>query len=152
LATVRRDVFLQAGNGHGHLVRQAPFLFPCQLAPTDQTSHAVTGFLELTFEPSMLWTTNRMGRKRAHPAPVENVEGEVSRKANKRQTLFSPIIRHWLVIALSVAECPIFRRFCRAINGGFFNFSMAAGLALSPLAGCSRSRWDCNDPRIGNHF
>jgi hypothetical protein len=97
LATMRRDVLLQAGNGHGHMVRQAPFLFPCQLAPTDQTSHAVTGFLELTFEPSMLWTTNRMGRKGAHPAPVENVAGEVTKKANKRQTLFSPIVRHWLV-------------------------------------------------------
>jgi hypothetical protein len=90
----------------------------------------------------MLWTTNRMGRKRAHPAPVENVEGEVSKKANKRQTLFSPIIRHWLVLPLALRNAPFSGGSSRAINSGFFNFSMATGLALSPLAGCSRSRWE----------
>jgi hypothetical protein len=47
-----------------------------------------------------------MGRKRAHPAPVENVEDEVSKKANKRQTLFSPIIRHWLVLPLALRNAP----------------------------------------------
>jgi hypothetical protein len=37
---------------------------------------AITGFLELAFEPIMLGTANRMGRSGAHQAPVENVDGK----------------------------------------------------------------------------
>src|SRR5258708_33538504 len=48
----------------------------------------------------MLWTTNCAGRRGAHEAPVENAEGDVSRKANKRQTLFSPIVRYWFLTPL----------------------------------------------------
>src|ERR1700752_3272804 len=43
-------------------------------------------------------TAYRIGRSGAHKAPVENAEGEVSKKANKRQTLFSPIVRYWTVL------------------------------------------------------
>jgi len=93
---VNCDVFLQAGDDHGHLVRQASFLLARELSQAKQAAHAITGFLELTFEPSMLWTTDSIGRRGAHQAPVENVEEQCSRKANKRQTLFSLIVRFWI--------------------------------------------------------
>ena len=77
-ATVGCGVFLQAGNGHCHLVRQATFLVPRQLAQPNEITHAITGCEVLVFEPSMLWTANRIGRRGAHEAPVENAVGEVS--------------------------------------------------------------------------
>jgi hypothetical protein len=101
-ATVSCDVFLQAGYGHGHLVRQGTFLGAhkspqakvSRFAPANQKiAHAITGFLELTFEPSTLRATDRIGRRGAHQAPVENVEKESSTEANKRQILFSLIFR-----------------------------------------------------------
>jgi hypothetical protein len=88
-ATVGCDVFLQAGYGHCHLVRQVSFLLPRELPQAEQAAHAITAFLELSFEPSMLWATHSIGRREAHQAPVENVEEQCSRKANKRQILFS---------------------------------------------------------------
>src|SRR6266403_5856338 len=102
LATVSCNVFLQAGDGHRHFVRQAPFLLPRELALSrvrrppatrKKAAHAITSFLELTFEPSMLWTRYRQGREGTHEAPVENIEEESNRKANKRQTVFSPTVR-----------------------------------------------------------
>jgi hypothetical protein len=78
-------VFLQAGDGHRHFVRQTPLLLPRELAlpkvdhivaGRQKTAQAITGFLELTFEPSMLWTGYRQGREGTHEAPVENVEKE----------------------------------------------------------------------------
>jgi hypothetical protein len=97
------DVFLQAGDGHRHFVRQAPFLLPRDpalsrvsrlAAVSEKAAHAITGLLELTFEPSMLWTRYRQGREGTHEAPVENIEEEGSRKANKRQTLFNTIFAY----------------------------------------------------------
>jgi len=108
LATVSCNVFLQAGDGHRHFVRQAPFLLPRELAlsrvsrlaaVSEKAAHAITGFLELTFEPSMLGTRYRQGREGTHEAPVENIEEESSRKANKRQILFSPTVRSRTIIA-----------------------------------------------------
>jgi hypothetical protein len=92
-ATMGCKVFLQAGDGHGHLVRQGSFLSAREFAQAKQITHAITRFLELTFEPSMVWAAPSIGRRGAHKAPVENAEGESSREANKRQILFSPIVR-----------------------------------------------------------
>jgi hypothetical protein len=39
-----------------------------------QFAKTITSILELSFEPIMLGTANRMGRSGAHQAPVENVE------------------------------------------------------------------------------
>ena len=86
-------MFLQAGYGHGHFVRQGSLLGARELPQAEQAAHAITGLLKLPFEPSMLWTADSTGRRGAHRAPVENVEEQCSRKANKRQTLFSPIVR-----------------------------------------------------------
>jgi len=65
-ATVSGNVLLQAGDGHGHFVRQAAFLLPRESTQAKQITHAVTGLLELAFEPSMLRTANRIGREREH--------------------------------------------------------------------------------------
>lgn len=46
-------MLLQAGYGHGHFVRQLPFLGARQSAEPHEVSHPVAGFLELGFEPSM---------------------------------------------------------------------------------------------------
>ena len=78
-ATVRRDVFLQAGYGHGHFIRQGPLLGAREFPQVKQVTHAITGLLELAFEPSMLWAADSIGRRRAHQAPVENVEEQCSR-------------------------------------------------------------------------
>jgi hypothetical protein len=86
-------MFLQAGYGHGHFVRQGSLLGARELPQAEQAAHAITGLLKLPFEPSMLWTADSIGRRGAHRAPVENVEEQCSSKANKRQTLFSPIVR-----------------------------------------------------------
>ena len=95
-------MFLKAGYGHGHLVRQGSFLRARELPQAEQAAHAITGFLELPFEPSMLFalrsgeaadTAYSTGRRGAHQAPVENVEEQCSREANKRQTLFSSGVR-----------------------------------------------------------
>jgi hypothetical protein len=89
-------VFLQAGDGHCHAVRQAAFLVlfgsrraadprPCAQANVSRATAAskkvaqtVAGYEVLVFEPSMLWTANRIGREGAHEAPVENVEQQNS--------------------------------------------------------------------------
>ena len=92
-ATVCGDMFLQAGYGHGHFVRQGSLLGARELPQAEQATHAITGLLKLPFEPSMLWTADSIGRRGAHQAPVENVEEQCSRKANKKQILFSPFIR-----------------------------------------------------------
>ena len=55
-ATVTCNVFLKAGDGHSHLVRQASFLLPREFAQPHLASHAITGLEVLVFEPSMLWT------------------------------------------------------------------------------------------------
>src|SRR6266853_3982450 len=97
-------MFLQAGYGHGHLVRQGSLLGARELSQAEQAAHAITGLLKLPFEPSMLWTAASIGRRGAHRAPVENVEEQCSRKANKRQTLFSPIVRLPAVLACRVSR------------------------------------------------
>jgi hypothetical protein len=94
-ATVCCQVFLQAGNGHCHVVRQAAFLESGQNAQANQVAQAIAGCEVLVFEPSMLWTRDSVGREGAHEAPVENVAEENSREANKKQMLFSPIVRCW---------------------------------------------------------
>jgi hypothetical protein len=93
-ATVGCQVFLQAGDGHCHIVCQAAFLESGQSAQANQVAHSIAGCEVLVFEPSMLWTRDSVGREGAHEAPVENVEEQNSREANKRQTLFSPIVRY----------------------------------------------------------
>jgi hypothetical protein len=93
-------MFLQAGYGHGHFVRQGSLLGARELSQAEQAAHAITGLLKLPFEPSMLWTADSIGRRGAHRAPVENVEEQCSRKANKRQIVFSPIVRLPAVVSL----------------------------------------------------
>jgi hypothetical protein len=93
-------MFLQAGYGHGHFVRQGSLLGARELPQAEQAAHAITGLLKLPFEPSMLWTADSIGRRGAHRAPVENVEEQCSRKANKRQIVFSPIVRLPAVVSL----------------------------------------------------
>jgi len=71
---VSRNVFLKAGYGHGHLVRQGSFLRARELPQAEQAAHAITGFLELPFEPSMLFALrSREAAKRLtqHIAQVE---------------------------------------------------------------------------------
>ena len=53
LTTVLGHMLLQAGDGHGHLVRQLPFLRGRELAKPHEVSHTVSRHLELAFEPSM---------------------------------------------------------------------------------------------------
>ena len=53
LATMLGYMLLQAGDGHGHLIRQLPFLGARQIAKPHEVSHPVARFLELAFEPSM---------------------------------------------------------------------------------------------------
>jgi hypothetical protein len=96
-------MFLQAGYGHGHVVRQGSLLGARELPQAEQAAHAITGLLKLPFEPSMLWTADSIGRRGAHRAPVENVEEQCSRKANKRQILFSPIVRSPAGLAFRVS-------------------------------------------------
>jgi hypothetical protein len=128
-------MFLQTGYGHGHLVRQGSLLGARELSQAEQAAHAITGLLKLSFEPSMLWTADSIGRGGAHRAPVENVEEQCSRKANKRQTLFSPIVRSPAGLAFRVST----RRSQGLLlwtNSCCSNFSMlAAGLLcrLGPM-------------------
>src|SRR6266478_3480328 len=103
-------MFLQAGYGHGHVVRQGSLLGARELPQAEQAAHAITGLLELPFEPSMLWTADSIGRRGAHRAPVENVEAQCTRKANKRQTLFSLILR-LLICATFFATPGMLQRF-----------------------------------------
>jgi hypothetical protein len=119
-------MFLQAGYGHGHFVRQGALLGARELSQAEQAAHAITGLLKLPFEPSMLWTTDRIGRRGAHRAPVENVEEQGSRKANKRQTLFSPIVRLPAGLAFRASTHRSQGLLLRT-NSGFSNFSMLAG-------------------------
>jgi hypothetical protein len=87
-------VFLDAGNGHRHCVRQATLLATGQSAQPGKIAQAVTSRSEFLFEPSMLRTLHKPGRRGAHGAPVENAEEEVSmegeRKANIIFALDSP--------------------------------------------------------------
>jgi len=59
LATVLGKVLLQAGDGHGHSIRQLPFFGGRQLAKPHKVPHPVARFLELAFEPSMFRTAYR---------------------------------------------------------------------------------------------
>jgi hypothetical protein len=87
-ATVGCQVFLQAGDGHGHFVRQAPFLESRELSQAHQATHAIADCEVLVFEPSMLWTRDSIGREGAHEAPVENVEGKVADRRIKGKHYF----------------------------------------------------------------
>jgi hypothetical protein len=91
-ATVLGDMFLQAGDGHGHPNRQLPLLGGRYIAEPNQAPHAVARFEELAFEPSMFRTTYGQGRKEEHKAPVENYEEEDNTKANKKQILFFALV------------------------------------------------------------
>ena len=53
LATVLGQVLLQAGDGHGHTIRQLPFFGGREFAKPHEVSHPVARLLELAFEPSM---------------------------------------------------------------------------------------------------
>jgi hypothetical protein len=55
-----------------------------------------TGFGQIAFELIMLGTAYSKVRNNAHGAPVENHEEQSTRRANKRQILFSPIVRYHL--------------------------------------------------------
>src|SRR4029077_1353738 len=79
LATVLGQMLLQAGDGHGHLIRQLPFFGGREFAEPHEVSHSVTRLLELAFEPSMFRAANCQGRRGAHQAPVENAEEENSK-------------------------------------------------------------------------
>jgi hypothetical protein len=94
LATVLGDMLLQAGDGHRHPHRQLPLFGGLQLAEPNQAPHPIARLDELAFEPSMFRTTYRQTRSRIHPAPVENREPQIIIKANKKQTLFLPFVRH----------------------------------------------------------
>jgi hypothetical protein len=72
------DVLLQSRDGHGHAVRQFPFLFPRDLAQTHEASHPIALFDELAFEPSMFRTSHDHRRGAAHRAPVENAAAETN--------------------------------------------------------------------------
>ena len=119
-------MFLQAGYGHGHFVRQGSLLGARELPQAGQAAHAITGLLKLPFEPSMLWTADSIGRREAHRAPVENVEEQCSRKANKRQTLFSPIVRSEVGLAFRVSMHRS-QGLLLWTNSCCSNFSMLAG-------------------------
>jgi hypothetical protein len=129
-------MFLQAGYGHGHFVRQGSLLGARELPQAEQAAHAITGLLKLPFEPSMLWTADSIGRRGAHRAPVENVEEQCSSKANKRQTLFSPIVRLPVVSAFRVSAHRS-QGLLLWTNSRFFQFLDACGLgvlsSLGPL-------------------
>jgi hypothetical protein len=81
-------MFLQAGDGHSHPHRQLPLFARFQLAEPRQPPHSVPRLDELAFEPSMFRTSYRQPRRRAHPAPVENRDSQITIKAKKKQTLF----------------------------------------------------------------
>jgi hypothetical protein len=129
-------MFLQAGYGHGHFVRQGSLLGARELPQAEQAAHAITGLLKLPFEPSMLWTADSIGRRGAHRAPVENVEEQGSRKANKRQTLFSPIVR---LPAVSAFRFSTHRSQGLLLwtNSRFFQFLDACGLGVL----CGLGQW-----------
>jgi len=59
LATVLGQVLLQAGDGHGHTIRQLPFFGGREFAEPHEVSHPVARLLELAFEPSMFRAANR---------------------------------------------------------------------------------------------
>src|ERR1051325_9878033 len=59
LATVLGQMLLQAGDGHGHLIRQLPFFGGREFAEPHEVSHPVARLLELAFEPSMFRAANR---------------------------------------------------------------------------------------------
>jgi len=65
-ATVLGYVLLQAGDGHGHTLRQLPLFRARQFAKANQSSHPVARLDELAFEPSMFRATYGQGRKGAH--------------------------------------------------------------------------------------
>jgi hypothetical protein len=81
-------MLLQAGDGHSHANRQLPLFAGRQAPKPNKAPHPVARLDEFAFEPSMFRTTYRQGRERAHQAPVENRERQISIKANKKQTLF----------------------------------------------------------------
>jgi hypothetical protein len=96
-ATVLGDMLFQAGDGHRHSNCQLSLFRRLQLAEPYQPPHPVPRLDELAFEPSMFRTTYRQARSRIHLAPVENRERQNTIKANKKQILFSPYLRHdWL--------------------------------------------------------
>jgi hypothetical protein len=65
-----------------------------KLPQPGEVSPPVTSFGQIAFELVMLGTAYRKVRDNAHEAPVENCQGQSSRRANKRQILFSPVVRY----------------------------------------------------------
>ena len=105
-ATVLRDMLFQPCNGHRHSHRQLPLFSGLQFAEPHQPPHPVPRLDELAFEPSMFRTSYRQPRRRAHPAPVENRERQITTKANKKQTLFFRLLfASW--ISAIVRSCKI---------------------------------------------
>ena len=92
-ATVLGDMLLQAGDGHGHPHCQLPLFGRRKVSEPYQPPHPTARLDKLAFEPSMFRTTYRESRSRIHHAPVENREWQISIKAKKKQTIFSPYIR-----------------------------------------------------------
>jgi len=60
---VNRNVFLQARDGHCHVVGQAPLLVSRQGAAAKQIPQAIAGCEVLFFEPSMLRAADCIGRE-----------------------------------------------------------------------------------------
>ena len=78
LASVLRNVFLQARDGHGDAIGQLALFGTRKLPEPGQVPETVAGLEKLAFEPSMFRAANREGRKGAHGAPVENCGEESS--------------------------------------------------------------------------
>jgi hypothetical protein len=93
LTTVLGLVLLDPGDGHGHPVHEMLLLRRRQAPEPGKRPKPVARLLELRFQSLMLGTAYRKDEERRHRAPVENDEGESSRKANKKQTVFSPYVR-----------------------------------------------------------
>jgi hypothetical protein len=53
MATMLGQMLLQAGDGHGHPIRQLPLLGGREFAEPHEVPHAVARFQELAFETSM---------------------------------------------------------------------------------------------------
>src|SRR5271167_3069075 len=95
LTTVLGLVFLDPGDGHGHLVGKAPFLRRGQAPEPGKGPQPVARLLELGIQSLLLGTAYRKEERRRHRAPVENDEEESSRRAKKKQILFFALYSPW---------------------------------------------------------
>jgi hypothetical protein len=64
-------MFLQAGDGHRHIIGQSPMIEFGHLLQAQQISQSISSRGVLLFEPSTLRAMHGCGRGGAHEAPVE---------------------------------------------------------------------------------